>query len=127
MADRRRPALRAATTFLSTLATLGAATIAVSTVATAAIRGAIAVRGRGTEVACPACAGRGRTPCTCCGGRRALAWMPRASNGTHAWTLCPLCGGDEAGRQQCWDCAGRGRAQPRPALDGAVVVGGAGR
>ena len=117
---QRRPALRAATTFLSTLATLGAATIAVSTVATAAIRGVIAVRSKKTEITCPSCAGAGRTPCTCCAGARALAWMPKKATGTHAWALCPLCGEDAGGRQQCWDCGGRGRAQARPALDGVV-------
>ncbi len=118
--DRRRPALRAATTFLSTLATLGAATIAVSTVATAAIRGGIALRGRRTEVACPSCAGGGRTPCSACGGARALAWQPVKATGAYTWTLCPLCGEDAGGRQQCWDCGGRGRAQLRGPLDGLV-------
>lgn len=122
---RRSPALRAATTFVSTLATLGAATIAVSTVATTAIRGVIAVRGRRSEVACDACAGRGRTPCTCCAGARAVAWAPPGApaRATTTWALCPLCGDDEGGRQKCWDCGGRGRAPPRPALDGAVGVG----
>jgi hypothetical protein len=123
---RQSAAVKAAATFVSTLVTLGAATLAASTVATAVIRGVAAARSRRTEVGCPACAGSGRLLCACCGGRRALAWQPFKQAATRRWTLCPLCAGVDGesggGRQKCWDCGGRGRARPRPPLDGLVIV-----